>query len=294
MTTLPPPADTAPAVLAAPPPRPAGRGLGRPLLYLALVLAGLFFLLPVYLLFVTAFKTPDAIDLARTWVLPTSPNWDSFVQAWRTVSGSLGNSVVLAISATALSAVLGSLNGYVLSKWKFPGANLLFALMLFGMFIPYQSVLIPLFQFVKSIGLYGSLGGLILTHVVYGLPITTLIFRNYYADVPDALLEAARIDGAGFWSIYGRVLFPISVPAFVVVVIWQFTQVWNEFLFGVTLTKTASQPITVALAQLSGGQAVSWNLPMAGAILAAIPTLLVYILLGRYFVRGLLAGSVKG
>ncbi len=268
--------------------------LARPLLYVGLVIAALFFLVPVYLLVVTALKAPDAINLDTTWALPSRWNWSSFPEAWAKVSGGLRNSVILAITATALSALLGSLNGYALSKWTFRGANIVFALMLFGMFIPYQAVLIPLFQFIKSLGLYGSIGGLILAHVVYGLPITTLIFRNYYGEVPDALVEAARIDGAGFWGIYSRVIFPLSVPGFVVVIIWQFTQVWNEFLFGVTLASPSSQPITAALAQLSGGQAVSWNLPMAGAILTAIPTLLVYILLGRYFVRGLLAGSVKG
>jgi glucose/mannose transport system permease protein len=268
--------------------------LGRVAIYIGLVLAALFFLLPIYLLFVTAFKTPDAINLSTTWQLPRGLNWSSFSDAWAKIGGNMGNSFFLAITATLLSAMIGSLNGYALSKWKFRGADTLFALMLFGMFIPYQSVLIPLFQFVKSLGLYGSIWALVLAHVVYGIPITTLIFRNFYADVPDALIEAATIDGAGFWAIYGRVIFPISIPGFVVVIIWQFTQVWNEFLFAATLTSTKSQPVTYALAQLAGGQAVSWNLPMAGAILAAIPTLLVYILLGRYFVRGLLAGSVKG
>ncbi|AFZ68600.1 carbohydrate ABC transporter permease [Deinococcus peraridilitoris] len=266
----------------------------RPLLYLGLALAALFFLLPVYLLVITALKSPQFISLDTTWQWPRTLNWASFADAWTKVSGGLRNSLVLAVSATAISALLGSLNGYVLSKWAFRGSNLIFALMLFGMFIPYQAVLIPLFQFIKSIGLYGSVWGLVFVHVVYGLPITTLIFRNYYAEVPDALMEAARIDGAGFWGIYRSVIFPLSVPGFVVVIIWQFTQAWNEFLFGVTLTNPASQPITVALAQLAGGQAVSWNLPMAGAILTAIPTLLVYMVLGRYFVRGLLAGSVKG
>ena len=267
---------------------------GRVVMYALLILAALFFLVPVYLLFATALKSPDAINLATTWHWPAALNWASFSDAWAKIGGNVLNSLFLAVTATFLSALLGSLNGYALSKWKFRGANTLFALMLFGMFIPYQAVLIPLFQFIKSLGLYGSIWGLILAHVVYGIPITTLIFRNFYADVPDALIEAATIDGAGFWQIYGRVIFPISIPGFVVVIIWQFTQVWNEFLFAATLTNTTSQPVTYALSQLAGGQAVSWNLPMAGAILAALPTLLVYILLGRYFVRGLLAGSVKG
>ncbi len=283
----------APAETASPPVRPPFR-IGRLFIYLGLLVAALFFLLPIYLLLVTAFKTPEAINLATTWQLPKGLNWQSFSDAWAKIGGNMGNSLFLAVTATLLSAMIGSLNGYALSKWKFKGANTLFALMLFGMFIPYQSVLIPLFKFVQSLGLYGSIWALVLAHVVYGIPITTLIFRNFYADVPDALVEAATIDGAGFWSIYGKVIFPISIPGFVVVIIWQFTQVWNEFLFAATLTSTNSQPVTYALAQLAGGQAVSWNLPMAGAILAAIPTLLVYILLGRYFVRGLLAGSVKG
>jgi glucose/mannose transport system permease protein len=167
--------------------------------------------------------------------------------------------------------------------------------MLFGMFIPYQSILIPLFQFLNSIHLYGGIPGLILVHVVYGLPITTLIFRNYYAEVPTEMVEAAGIDGAGFFGVYQWIMFPISLPGFVVVIIWQFTQIWNEFLFAVTLTSSPdAQPITVKLSQLAGGEAVQWNLPMAGALLAALPTLLVYIVLGRYFIRGLLAGSVKG
>lgn len=263
-------------------------------MYVLLVAAAAFFLVPIYLLFATAFKDSAAIDLKTAWHWPKMLNWASFSEAWGKIGGNMGNSLFLAIVATAFAAILGSLNGYALSKWKFKGANTLFALMLFGMFIPYQAILIPLFQFVKSLGLYGTIWALILAHVIYGLPITTLIFRNFYADVPDALIEASTIDGAGFWQIYTKVIFPISIPGFVVVIIWEFTQIWNEFLFAATLTNTNSQPVTYALSQLAGGQAVSWNLPMAGAILAALPTLLVYIFLGRYFVRGLLAGSVKG
>jgi glucose/mannose transport system permease protein len=270
------------------------RTFSRAATYLALVVVSLFFLLPVYLVVITSLKSPAAISLATTWRLPEVWHWQSFADAWRAFSPKLMNSFVLTLSATVASALMGSMNGYVLSKWRFPGANVIFPLMLFGMFIPYQSILIPLFDFLRSVGLYGNLWGLILAHVVYGLPITTLIFRNYYAEIPDDMLEAGKIDGAGFFGLYARIVFPLSLPGFVVVIIWQFTQIWNEFLFAVTLTRTDSQPITVALAQLAGGEAVRWNLPMAGAILAAIPTLLVYILLGRYFIRGLLAGSVKG
>jgi glucose/mannose transport system permease protein len=189
--------------------------------------------------------------------------------------------------------MIGSINGFVFSKNRFRGSEILFTLFLFGMFIPYQIILIPLFQVLRNMGIYGSLSGLILAHVVYGIPITTLIFRNFYDQIPDSLVESARLDGAGFFGLYGRLFLPLSIPGFVVVGIWQFTQIWNEFLWGVTLTKQDSQPVTVGLAQLAGGQAVSWNLPMAGSFLAGFPVLLIYIFLGRYFIRGLLAGSVK-
>lgn len=266
----------------------------RLLLYAFLLLATAFFLLPVYLVILTAFKEPSKITLDTVWHLPHPWNWDSFRQAWEAFRPKFQNSMILAVSATLLSAFLGSINGYIFAKWPFKGSGLIFALLLFGMFIPYQSILIPLFQFIKSVGLYGTLLGLILVHVIYGIPITTLIFRNYYAEIPDELVEAARIDGGGFFGIYLHILLPLSIPGFVVVAIWQFTQIWNEFLFAVTLTRPESQPITVALAQLAGGEAVKWNLPMAGALMAALPTLLVYIFLGRYFLRGLLAGSIKG
>lgn len=266
----------------------------RWLLYVLLGAFSAAFLLPVYLVVVTAFKEASEIRLATTWTLPSRWYPHSFVEAWAAFAPTLRNSFTLTITATLASAAMGSMNGYVLSKWRFPGANVVFPLMLFGMFIPYQAILIPLFEFLRDLGLYGHLGGLIVTHVVYGLPITTLIFRNYYAEIPGEMLEAAKIDGGGFFGLYARIVLPLSVPAFVVVIIWQFTQIWNEFLFAVTLTSPATQPITVALAQLAGGEAVRWNLPMAGAILAALPTLIVYMTLGRYFVRGLLAGSVKG
>src|ERR1043165_2203486 len=160
------------------------------------------------------------------------------------------NSITLVTNSTLLSAVLGSLNGYVLSKWRVFGERILFPLILFGMFIPYQAILIPLFEFLREIQLYGGIPGLIVIHVVYGLPITTLIFRNFYTDIPDEMLEAAAIDGAGFFQIYTHIVFPLSIAGFVVVIIWQFTQIWNEFLFAVTMTSSDSEPITVGLAQL--------------------------------------------
>jgi len=280
--------ETAPAEAA---PR---RSTGMTISYGLLILAAAFFLLPIYLVLVTALKDPGSITLDRTWSLPSPLSFEGFEQAFTSFLPKLRNSFVLTLCATALSALIGSLNGYVLAKYPFRGSRVLFALMLFGMFIPYQSVLIPIFEFIRGIGLYGTIWGLVLVHVVYGLPITTLIFRNYYVDVPDALIEAARIEGAGFWQVYRRVVLPLSAPGFVVVIIWQFTQIWNEFLFAVTLSRPDTQPITVALAQLAGGEAVKWNLPMSGALLAALPTLLVYMVLGRYFIRGLLAGSVKG
>lgn len=269
--------------------------LMRPLIYLFLIAMVVIFLLPIYTVVMTSLKTPDAAgQLNQVWQPPNPINWRSYSDALDMLGPKLGNSLKLTIVATIVSAIMGSMNGYVLSKWRFPGANIVFPLMLFGMFIPYQSILIPLFQFVQDVNLGGSLWGLVLAHVVYGLPITTLIFRNYYVEVPTDMIEAGSIDGAGFFGIYRWIVFPLSLPGFVVVIIWQFTQIWNEFLFAVTLTNESSQPITVALAQLAGGEAVKWNLPMAGAVLAALPTLAVYIFLGRYFIRGLMAGSVKG
>lgn len=266
----------------------------RVTVYVLLILLSFIFLLPGYLVVITSFKSGDEAQVDRAWELPSTISFDGFEAAWEQLSPNLVNSLILAIGGTALSALFGSLNGYVLAKWRIPGAGILFPLILFGMFIPYQAILIPLFDFMRTIGLYGGLPGLILIHTVYGLPITTLIFRNFYVEIPKELLEASQIDGAGFFGVYLRVIFPLSVPGFVVVIIWQFTQIWNEFLWAVTLTNPSNQPITVPIANLAGGIAVDWNLTMAGAILAALPTLLVYIVLGRYFIRGLLAGSVKG
>ncbi|KXK23654.1 MAG: ABC transporter permease [Chloroflexi bacterium OLB15] len=273
--------------------RPTNRLWSRILVYALLVFFSVLFLLPVYMVIVTSFKGTAEVNISTMWQFPQALSFDAWRTAYERLAPGLTNSFLLVVPATVISAVLGSLNGYVLSKWKFPGANIIFPLMLFGMFIPYQAILIPLVQFMSSVGLFNSLPGLILVHVVYGLPITTLIFRNYYAEVPDELLEAAAIDGAGFFGLYMKIVLPISLPGFVVVIIWQFTQIWNEFLFAVTVAQNTPM-VTVALQNLSGSQIVQWNVQMAAAFLAAVPTLIVYVLLGRYFIRGLLAGSVKG
>ncbi len=270
--------------------RPAAHSI----LYLLLFAAAIFYLIPVYVLLVTGFKSFQEVNLATMWALPSRIHLDNFAAAYEKLSPNLRNSLTIALSAGILSSILGSLNGYVLSKWRFRGSDFLFTAMLFGMFIPYQSILIPLVRFMQTIRLYGGLSGLILTHIIYGIPITTLIFRNYYACIPTEMVEAAHIDGAGLLGIYRHVMLPLAIPAFAVALIWQFTSVWNEFLFAVTITGPTHWPVTVALQNLAGSQIVEWNVQMAGAFLAALPTLLVYIFLGRFFLRGLMAGALKG
>lgn len=273
----------------------------RAVLYVVMIGLAFAYLFPVYLLVITSLKSFDQVSLSRMWDLPDGLSLESFGRAWNGGEGVIGmrnsffNSLLMVVPGTVISCIVGSLNGYVFSKWKFPGSNLLFTLILFGMFIPYQSILVPLVQVLNALKLYGTIPGLILTHVVYGIPITTLIFRNYYASVPTELVEAARIDGADFFGIFRSVVLPLSAPAFVVVAIWQFTSLWNEFLFGLIITNNPEiRPVTVALQNLSGSQFTQWNVQMAGAVMVAVPTLAVYLLLGRYFLRGMMAGALKG
>lgn len=259
-----------------------------------LILAAVFVLLPLYVVVTNAFKTTEDAQLAQMWLLPPEFSFSGIATAWEQLRGSLGNSIILVIPATLLSVGIGSINGYVLAKFPPKYANGTMIFMLLGMFIPYQVVLIPLVQTLNAIGLYGNILGLIIAHVVYGIPITTLIFKNYYTTVPGELIEAASMDGSGFWSTYWRVILPISIPGFVVGIIFQFTSIWNEFLFALVIVPDpGSQPITVALNNLSGTFSVQWNVIMAGAILTALPTAIVYFLLGKYFVSGLMAGSIK-
>ncbi|HBF41077.1 MAG TPA: ABC transporter permease [Anaerolineaceae bacterium] len=303
-------------------------------IYLVLIISVVFFLVPIYLLLITSFKSYQEVNMANMWNFPLKLSLESFKYAWfgsetggyRGLSGNFVNSLILVIPASLTSAIVGSLNGYVFSKWKFKGSDAIFSLMLFGMFIPYQSILIPLVQVLQWISTftnpiihaiqgstvisgshtfmywlgelipgYGTIGGLIMVHVIYGLPIATLTFRNYYAGISRELIEAGMIDGDGFLGLYRHILFPISMPGFVVVLIWQFTSIWNDFLFGIIVTSDPNvQPITVALNNLAGSYIVEWNVQMAGALLSSLPTLLVYIFLSQYFIRGLMAGSLKG
>jgi len=265
------------------------------LILIFLLFCTIFFLMPIYVMVVTGLKQSQNVSLSTMWNLPVPLSGGGFLEAWRRLYPNMGNSLQLTIPATIFSSILGAVNGYIFAKWKFRGANTLFALLVFGMFIPYQSILIPLIQFLEQLKLYGTVWGLVLVHVIYGLPICSLIFRNFFANIPDELVEAARIDGAGVVRTFWFVMLPLALPAFVVVGIFQFTNVWNDFLFGVTiLPNPNSQPVTVALNNLSGSFSVDWNVVMAGAVFVALPTALIYILLGRFFVRGLLAGSVKG
>lgn len=273
----------------------------RVVLYAIALLFTIYYLLPIFLLVLTGLKSYQEVNLYDMWSLPRTLSIQSYLEAWlgspavQGLSFNFVNSLYITIPATVISSVLGAMNGYVLSKWKFPGANIIFPLLLFGLFIPYQSILIPLVNTMSAVDLYGTREGLIFVHIVYGIPITALIFRNYYATIPNEMIEAARIDGAHFFSIFTRIMLPLSAPGFVVAGIWQFTNIWNEFLFAITLTtQPANQPITVALNNLAGSFSVQWNVQFAGALIAALPTILVYILLGPFFVRGLMAGSLKG
>lgn len=261
---------------------------------LGLLVLALFFLIPIYVMLAAAFKPESQADAAYMWQLPKSIDFSGVSQAWDQVGPSFVNSLKLTIPATLISSFIGAMTGYCFSKLRFRGDKWFFAALMLGMFIPYQVILVPLIQFLQKIGLFGTVTGLVFTHVVYGLPIVTLIFRNYFAGIPDEIREAGQIDGAGETAMFFRLFLPLSLPGFVVAWIFQFTNIWNDFLFGITVVPDpAAQPVTVALNNLSGNFSVSWNAVMSGALIAALPTILLYLLLGRFFVKGLTAGSVK-
>lgn len=279
--------------------------INRVLIYSILTFAALFYLLPLTVMLMTSIKDLDEIRSGTLLSLPQSLNFDAWAKAWGTactgvscegLKGYFWNSVLIVVPAVVVSTVLGALNGYVLTKWKFKGSNLFFGMLLIGTMIPFQVVLLPMARTLGFLGLAGTTSGLIMVHIVYGLAFTTLFFRNYYISIPNELVNAARIDGAGFWLIFRRIIIPVSTPIIVVSVIWQFTQIWNDFLFGVVYSSGGDQPITVALNNLvnTSTGVKEYNVDMAAAIIAALPTLLVYVVAGKYFVRGLTAGAVKG
>jgi glucose/mannose transport system permease protein len=278
--------------------------VARTFIYVVLLVFALFYLLPFFVMLVNSLKPLSEITGGNMMALPQDWTIAPWLSAWSTAQIGVEptglrpyflNSILMVVPAVAISTVLGALNGYVLTKWRFRGDTILFGLMLFSCFIPFQIVLIPMAMVLGKIGLAGSVPGLVLVHVVYGIGFTTLYYRNYYASFPTELVRAAMIDGAGFFRIFWRIMLPVSGPITVVSVIWQFTNIWNDFLFGASFGGQ-SQPMTVALNNLvqSSTGVKEYNVHFAGAILAAIPTLLVYIVAGRFFVRGLMAGSVKG
>jgi glucose/mannose transport system permease protein len=279
--------------------------LARVLIYAALVLFAVYYLLPFYVMVVNSIKPLAEIRGGNMLALPREVTFEPWFTAWSTAQIGVQatglkpyfmNSILMVVPAVAISTLLGALNGFVLTKWRFRGDNLIFGLMLLACFIPFQIALIPAARILGLLGIAGTTQGLVLIHVVYGLGFTTLFFRNYYAAFPTELVKAAQIDGATFVQIFRRILLPSSGPIIVVTVIWQFTNIWNDFLFGASFGDFDSQPMTVALNNLvsSSSGVKEYNVHFAGAILAALPTLVVYIVSGRYFVRGLMAGAVKG
>ncbi|MFV2001552.1 MAG: carbohydrate ABC transporter permease [Paracoccaceae bacterium] len=277
----------------------------RVLIYLILLLFALFYLLPFFIMVINSVKPLAEITSGNMMALPTVLTFEPWVKAWSTAQIGVDatglkpyfwNSIKMVVPAVFISTLLGALNGYVLTKWRFRGDTIIFGLMLFTSFIPFQIVLIPMARILGILNLAGTTPGLVLVHVVYGLGFTTLFFKNYYQAFPTELVKAAQIDGAGFFRIFWRIMLPSSGPIIVVSVIWQFTNIWNDFLFGASFADLDSQPMTVALNNLvqSSTGVKEYNVDFAGAILAAMPTLIVYIVAGRYFVRWLMAGSVKG
>ena len=277
----------------------------RVAIYTTLVVFAVFYLLPLFVMLTTSFKSLDEIRQGNMLALPSQWTIEPWLKAWGSacigltcegINGYFWNSIKMVVPSVLISTILGALNGYILTKWRFPGHRWVFGLMLFGCFIPFQIVLIPMSQVLGAFGLAGTTSGLVLVHITYGIGFTTLFFRNYYEAFPTELVKAAMIDGAGFFGIFFRILLPSSGPIFVVTIIWQFTNVWNDFLFGASFSAGGSAPMTVALNNLvnSSTGVKEYNVHMAAAVIAALPTLLVYVVAGRYFVRGLMAGSVKG
>ena len=281
------------------------RLISRIVIYGLLGLISIIYIVPFLVVFLNSFRTNAEIGALGLISLPQSFRLDAWPQAWSDfciggqcdgVARYFWNSVAMAVPAVLISTVWGALNGYVLSLWKFRGSDTLFGLLLFGVFMPFQVVLLPMSQVLGWLGLSSSITGLVLVHCLAGLAGTTLFFRNYYAAIPKELVNAARMDGASFWQIFWRIVLPLSTPIVMVTLIWQFTNIWNDFLFGVVFSGTESKPITVGLNNLANtsSSVKAYNVDMAAAIIAGLPTMVIYVLAGKFFVRGLTAGAVKG
>ena len=285
--------------------RPRSEKAGRFLVHAVLIVFAAYFLVPLFVMVTTSVKTMDEIRTGTLIALPQQPTLEPWLKAWgyatigvtnEGIRGFFWNSIRMVIPAVLISTLIGAINGYVLAKWRFRGSDTFFAMLLLGCFIPFQVVLLPMARTLGFLGLAESVWGLVLVHTIYGLAFTTLFFRNYYVAVPSELVNAARIDGAGFFRIFWKIMLPISTPIFMVTIIWQTTQIWNDFLFGVCFSTGETQPVTVALNNLvnTSSSVKEYNVDMAAAIIAALPTLFVYFVAGKYFVRGLTAGAVKG
>lgn len=275
------------------------------LLYGTLALVALYYVLPLYVMIVTSLKGMPEIRLGNIFALPVDITFEPWVKAWAEACTGLNcdglsrgfwNSVQILIPSVILSIAVASVNGYALANWKFKGSEVFFTILIFGAFIPYQVMIYPIVILLRELGLFGDLSGLVLVHTIFGMPILTLLFRNYFTSLPDELFKAARVDGAGFWGIYFRIMLPMSIPIFVVAMILQVTGIWNDFLFGVIYTRPDQYPMTVQLNNIVNSvQGVKeYNVNMAATLLTGLVPLTIYFISGKLFVRGIAAGAVKG
>ena len=274
-------------------------------LYGTLLFVSVYYLLPLYVMIVTSLKGMPEIRLGNVFSPPVEITFQPWVKAWAEACTGLNcdglsrgfwNSVRITVPSVVVSIAIASVNGYALANWRFKGANTFFTILIFGAFIPYQVMLYPIVIVLREIGLYGTLWGLVIVHSIFGMPILTLLFRNYFTSVPEELFKAARVDGAGFWGIYFRIMLPMSLPIFVVAIILQVTGIWNDFLFGVVYTKPDLYPMTVQLNNIVNSvQGVKeYNVNMAATLLTGLVPLFIYFISGKLFVRGIAAGAVKG
>lgn len=274
-------------------------------LYGTLIVITLYYLLPLYVMIVTSLKGMPEIRLGNIFAPPVEITFEPWVKAWATACTGLNcdglsrgfwNSVQITVPSVIISIAIASVNGYALANWRFKGADIFFTILIFGAFIPYQVMLYPIVILLREMGIYGTLTGLVIVHSIFGMPILTLLFRNYFTSIPEELFKAARVDGAGFWGIYFKIMLPMSLPIFVVAIILQVTGIWNDFLFGVVYTKPDLYPMTVQLNNIVNSvQGVKeYNVNMAATILTGLVPLTIYFLSGKLFVRGIAAGAVKG